>query len=195
MLTSSNSTPCGTHKLTHNSGALTGIGRSLTPSNSRPHTPPSSSKNNVRNARTPPPKANSAISSPPRKPTYSQLLPSANDDWQAGDDEEDDEEEEDAPQHIYSEGLDEDEFGLPSISSMRRAAKKRIPINKINDPGGGFSTSRNGSSSNSAPSRPSGRPRANSSDIAEERGPPSYPTTKKIEGKILRPQYKDILRG
>ena len=46
-----------------------------------------------------------------------------------------------------------------------------------------------------APERSSGRPRANSSDIAEERGPPSYPTAKKSEGKILRPQYKDILRG
>ena len=31
-------------------------------------------------------------------------------------------------------------------------------------------------------------------DIAEERGLPTYPTAKKSEGKILRPQYKDILR-
>jgi len=36
--------------------------------------------------------------------------------------------------------------------------------------------------------------RLNSGDIAEERGIPNYPTTKKLEGKILRPQYKDILR-
>jgi hypothetical protein len=36
--------------------------------------------------------------------------------------------------------------------------------------------------------------RLNSGDIAEERGIPNYPTTKKSEGKILRPQYKDILR-
>lgn len=39
------------------------------------------------------------------------------------------------------------------------------------------------------------RPRANSSDIAEERGVSLYPLVKKSEGKILRPQYKDILKG
>lgn len=39
------------------------------------------------------------------------------------------------------------------------------------------------------------RARANSFDIALERGPPSYPAAKKSEGKILRPQYKEILRG
>jgi hypothetical protein len=39
------------------------------------------------------------------------------------------------------------------------------------------------------------RRRANSSDIAEERGPLVYPTSKAPEGKILRPQYKEILRG
>lgn len=96
---------------------------------------------------------------------------------------------------MYNSGLDEDEFGLPSISSMRREAKKRIPVNKVNDPGGGVSNGLNGSSSKLVPEQASTRPRANSSDIAEERGPPSYPTAKKSEGKILRPQYKDILRG
>lgn len=35
--------------------------------------------------------------------------------------------------------------------------------------------------------------RSNSFDIAEERNPLSYPSAKK-DGKILRPQYKDILR-
>ena len=34
----------------------------------------------------------------------------------------------------------------------------------------------------------------NSGDIGDERGVPSYPTAKKTEGKILRPQYKEILR-
>jgi hypothetical protein len=33
-----------------------------------------------------------------------------------------------------------------------------------------------------------------SGDIAEERGIPTYPTAKKVEGKILRPQYQEILR-
>ena len=41
----------------------------------------------------------------------------------------------------------------------------------------------------------SGRGIAQSSDIAEERDPLNYPSAKKSEGKILRPQYKDILRG
>ncbi|KAH8726438.1 GTPase activating protein-like protein GYP1 [Phaeosphaeriaceae sp. PMI808] len=36
--------------------------------------------------------------------------------------------------------------------------------------------------------------RKDSGDIAEERGIPTYPTAKKVEGKILRPQYQEILR-
>ena len=36
--------------------------------------------------------------------------------------------------------------------------------------------------------------RSSSFDIAEERNPLAYPAAKKGEGKILRPQYKDILR-
>lgn len=35
---------------------------------------------------------------------------------------------------------------------------------------------------------------SNSADIAIERPAPSYPVAKKSEGKILRPQYKEILR-
>lgn len=38
------------------------------------------------------------------------------------------------------------------------------------------------------------RGRSNSFDIAEERNTLSYPSTNKAEGKILRPQYKEILR-
>lgn len=34
----------------------------------------------------------------------------------------------------------------------------------------------------------------NNGDIAEERSLPNYPTAKRSDGKILRPQYKDILR-
>jgi len=36
--------------------------------------------------------------------------------------------------------------------------------------------------------------RSNSFDIAEERNPLAYPSTKKGDGKILRPQYKEILK-
>ena len=105
-----------------------------------------------------------------------------------------DEEDEDT-QYVYDEGQEEDEFGLPSLSSMRREAKKRIPAERFVDPGGGLGNTKNGSSSLLASGHPFTRPRANSSDIALERGPPSYPSAKKSESKILRPQYKDILRG
>lgn len=80
---------------------------------------------------------------------------------------------------------DEDEFGLPSIASMRRKGRRKDPT-KGRDSGG--SKARNGSVS-SAPWRA-----IDSGDIAEERGIPSYPTAKKSEGKILRPQYQEILR-
>lgn len=106
-----------------------------------------------------------------------------------------DEDEDDIERYFYNENVDEDEFGLPSISSMRREAKKRIPNMKTNDPGGGFGKGSNGNSSTVIPEQLPGRGRANSSDIAEERGAPIYPTAKQSEGKILRPQYKDILRG
>lgn len=106
-----------------------------------------------------------------------------------------DEDDDDAESYFYNENADEDEFGLPSISSMRSEAKKRIPSAKANDPGGGSGKGINGISSMLTPERQPGRARANSSDIAEERGAPMYPTAKQSEGKILRPQYKDILRG
>ena len=115
-------------------------------------------------------------------------------DWSAGQ-EDFDKEEDDAEQYFYNDNADEDEFGLPSLSSMRTQAKKRIPNKKTNDPGGGFGKVSNGMNSMLTPERLLQRARANSSDIAEERGAPTYPTAKQSEGKILRPQYKDILRG
>ena len=103
--------------------------------------------------------------------------------------EEDDDDDDDDDEIVYDD--DEDEFGLPSLASMRR--KKSGPLTfKSTNPGGsmgqnpsslGFSLAANN------------RQRANSSDIAEERGAPMYPTARKGEGKILRPQYKDILQG
>ena len=109
------------------------------------------------------------------------MSPTKND-WTT-DDLDDDEEEDVGPKSIYDDA-DEDEFGLPSLTTTRRKAKS-IPNDKSYDPGGNLK-------GNPAPG---GRKRANSSDIAEERGPPIYPTAKKSEGKILRPQYKEILRG
>ncbi|KAK4997671.1 hypothetical protein LTR28_013908, partial [Elasticomyces elasticus] len=83
---------------------------------------------------------------------------------------------------------DEDEFGLPSIDSMRWKSKRQ-PNKKVKDPDGTLNFARNGSSVSQLPSWT-----INNGDIAEERGVPQYPTAKKTEGKILRPQYKEILR-
>lgn len=86
---------------------------------------------------------------------------------------------------------DGDDFGLPSISNMKRKTKRNTGAEKVNtsnlgpfDGGSGFGNSSLGS-----------RRYSNSADIAIERPAPSYPIPKKSEGKILRPQYKEILRG
>lgn len=106
-----------------------------------------------------------------------------------GDDDDDDDDEEEAD-IVYDD--DEDEFGLPSLSSMRKKQAKKAdtaPPKPINH-GGGF-----GNNPSMLGVAAPNRQRANSSDIAEERGPSMYPTARKGEGKILRPQYKEILRG
>ncbi|KAI4122864.1 MAG: hypothetical protein LQ338_005581 [Usnochroma carphineum] len=163
---------------------------SLTPSNSRPHTPPSSSKTGSRFAGTPPPRPGSGLSSPPKRPLFTSFPSSTSNSRTVGKfDDADDAEE----QYDYDDDNGEDEFGLPSLSSIRRNPKS-IPVKKFhNDPGGPQAQSSNASSYFGV--APGGtRPRANSSDIAMERGPPSYPSAKISEGKILRPQYKEILR-
>lgn len=100
-----------------------------------------------------------------------------------------DEDDEEEDEIVFDD--DEDEFGLPSLASMRR--KKAAPLKpKAIDPGGAMAGH---SSSLAAGLAANNRQRANSSDIAEERGTPMYPTARKGEGKILRPQYKDILQG
>lgn len=108
---------------------------------------------------------------------------------QEEDDNDDDDDDDD--EIVYDD--DEDEFGLPSLASMRR--KKAVPSRGKNiDPGGSGSVAQNPSSLGFGLAS-SSRARANSSDIAEERGTPLYPTSRKVDGKILRPQYKDILQG
>ncbi|KAL3443818.1 rab-GTPase-TBC domain-containing protein [Aspergillus insuetus] len=88
---------------------------------------------------------------------------------------------------------DEDEFGLPSIASMRKRQTRKMHALQ-NKPVGSLVRAESRPSSLGV-SQPNNRQRANSSDIAEERDIPLYPTTtRKGEGKILRPQYKDILR-
>lgn len=90
---------------------------------------------------------------------------------------------------------EEDEFGLPSIASMRKRQNRKADAlkSKATEPPIARAESK---SSTLGVGVPNNRLRANSSDIAEERDIPLYPTTvRKSEGKILRPQYKDILRG
>lgn len=167
--------------------------RSLTPSQSRSHTPVSSTRNNFQTRLPPPVGAGSARSAPSSQPRYPRFGKTSNHDWAAEDDDIDDDEQDESQQYMNSEYVDEDEFGLPSISSMRRGVK-RIPRSKIHDPGGGRETGGSEFSLSNAESSTT-QQMADSSDIAEERGPLEYPTAKKSEGKILRPQYKDILRG
>ncbi|EFQ98983.1 GTPase-activating protein gyp1 [Nannizzia gypsea CBS 118893] len=91
---------------------------------------------------------------------------------------------------------DEDEFGLPSVTNMRRQRAKPPPGYNIQVKAT-QSTPEAGSHAkgpNLIPSMHSMRLRANSADIAEERSSLTYPTANKSEGKILRPQYKDILK-
>lgn len=171
---------------------LTCVSRSLTPSNSRPHTPTSSSKGNGHPAQSPPHR--NAISSPPKRPTYSQPLSQRQSGWGAGNEDEDDGDDDDE-QHYYNENVDEDEFGLPSITSLRSEAKNKTFPNKPNDPGGGLTKGGSGISATLPLEQSPGGGIADSSDIAEVRESLSYPSAKKSEGKILRPQYKDILRG
>lgn len=88
---------------------------------------------------------------------------------------------------------DEDEFGLPSISSMRRKRSLKNKTNKshqVTYP----SLTQTSSAPALAPSSMSDPVISNTFDIAEERNPLSYPSAKKGDGKILRPQYKDILK-
>jgi hypothetical protein len=111
------------------------------------------------------------------------------DEWSQDPTEEDDDEDDDDDEIVYDD--DEDEFGLPSLASMRR--KKAAPFKSKNLDSGGLMGGNLTSLGFGLAA--ANRQRANSSDIAEERGTPMYPTARKGEGKILRPQYKDILQG
>ena len=96
----------------------------------------------------------------------------------------------------YDEDDEEDEFGLPSIASMRKRKDKGIQTfpARADYSAEAIDTHLNGSPSLTS-SLGNRRLRANSSDIAEERGALIYPTAKQSEGKILRPQYKELLNG
>ena len=90
---------------------------------------------------------------------------------------------------------DEDEFGLPSIASIRSKhnTKARPARTKHPEDGQNLAWSTKAGSALGVSPLPS-HLRSNSFDIAEERNSLAYPVTQKGDGKILRPQYKEILR-
>jgi len=85
---------------------------------------------------------------------------------------------------------EEDEFGLPSIASMHTRKPKKNRLSPMD-------YSIDAEKTSSAPSLlKSAMPqhhRSNSFDIAEERNTLSYPSAHKGDGKILRPQYKEVM--
>ncbi|KAI0394687.1 GTPase activating protein [Xylariaceae sp. FL0594] len=146
---------------------------------SRPKTPPSSSSQKGRTSDIGTShKPSSSLSSPPLK-SYFNFLSTTNSDWNVED-----------PDGGDEYGYDDDEgddFGLPSLSNMRRRSRRTA------------ATQSSGLASQSQPALDTshGLPNrrfSNSADIAIERPTLGYPMPKKSEGKILRPQYKDILK-
>ncbi|KAL5048532.1 hypothetical protein BDW71DRAFT_177927 [Aspergillus fruticulosus] len=112
--------------------------------------------------------------------------------WDHGNSAKIEEDEDDVGEDIVFDD-DEDEFGLPSIASMRKKQSRKADISQ--SPAFELPTFNSESRpSTLGVSLPNNRQRANSSDIAEERDIPLYPTARKGDGKILRPQYKDILK-
>ncbi|PGH19067.1 hypothetical protein AJ79_00101 [Helicocarpus griseus UAMH5409] len=153
----------------------------------RPHASPVPSRTSSynRSSNSTPLTESGGVTSPTRHP-YASLIGQAGENWNNDDDGDEDE---------ISYDDDEDEFGLPSVTSIRKKKAKGPSTQystKGND-GRGGSRNRTNGSSNLVPNLSALRLRSNSSDIAEERGVLTYPTAKKSDGKILRPQYKEIL--
>ena len=89
---------------------------------------------------------------------------------------------------------EEDEFGLPSIARQRRAPSARSA--QFSPDSEAEAQARIDRDMAMLGIIKPGRRRANSGDISEVReGTAIYPTMKKNDEKILRPQYKDILKG
>ncbi|KAJ5823099.1 hypothetical protein N7447_005439 [Penicillium robsamsonii] len=156
-----------------------------TSSHSGPRTPPKPSATNAasNSARRP----GNLVASPPRQP-YPGIMTEGVNEWSRDPTEEDEEDDDYDDEIVYDD--DEDEFGLPSLASMRRKRSAPLKAQNIDFSGGAAGNPSTLGYGLSA----ANRQRANSSDIAEERGAPMYPTARKGDGKILRPQYKDILQ-
>ncbi|KAK1770848.1 GTPase activating protein [Phialemonium atrogriseum] len=148
----------------------------LSGSGSRPKTPPTSASAHARSSTaSPQAKPPARRSSPPLK-TYMNFLSNTNDDWNV----------DDAEDMYGYEDDDGDDFGLPSLSNMKRRTRRIAAQNRPGGPSGGLSPIDDGFGLKT-------RRYSDSADIAIERPAPAYPVPKKSEGKILRPQYKDIL--
>ena len=150
---------------------------------SRAQTPPRSSSHYPTESNTPPQKSRAFLSTPPRR-TYHRFFSESS--TVRGPHTEVHDEDED----VVTLDEEEDEFGLPSLAGSYGLKKK------TSAPAAPTTKSTSNPSHRSASGGPgSNLWRADSGDISEERGLPNYPTAKPADGKILRPQYKDILRG
>ncbi|GFF77209.1 GTPase-activating protein gyp1 [Aspergillus lentulus] len=156
----------------------------------RPRTPPKSSSTQSQHVSPSSHRSGTWATSP--RTSYSGLVNQGVDLWHpnSADGASDNSDEGDEEDIVYDD--DEDEFGLPSIASMRKKQTKNAMKSQLKSSDLGSAVRAN--SSTLGVNLANSRQRANSSDIAEERGVSMYPTTRKSEGKILRPQYKDILR-
>ncbi|RBR22136.1 uncharacterized protein FIESC28_04641 [Fusarium coffeatum] len=150
---------------------------SLNSNSSRPRTPPSSSSAKIRiQEASPPSKTTPGKNGSPPYKSYINFLSNTNDDWKADEDD-----------MMGYEDDDGDDFGLPSLSNMKRRTRRIATQNRAES--STLSPSTEGPSDSFLARRYS-----NSADIAIERPAPTYPMPKKSEGKILRPQYKEILK-
>ena len=110
------------------------------------------------------------------------FLSTTNEDWDA--DEGDD-------MYGYDDD-DGDDFGLPSLSNMKRRSRRIQAARSQSHASNTLSPSHDSSGN---PLGLGERRYSSGGDIAVERPASTYPMPKKSEGKILRPQYKDILKG
>ncbi|GAB7344518.1 hypothetical protein MBLNU457_2346t2 [Dothideomycetes sp. NU457] len=141
---------------------------------SRSRTPPARDTSRPASSR-----SNSNLS--PQKQQYQSFVPGNQGDWYGRDEAEDEED-------VLDFDEDEDEFGLPSIASMRRKGKRKTL--KRAESSTLYPSFRNGPTATATLATWA----VNNGDISQERNLPVYPSAKKTEGKILRPQYKEILQ-
>lgn len=111
--------------------------------------------------------------------SYFHFLNNTNQDWDPDDAE--------GEEEYGYEDDDGDDFGLPSLSNMKRKSRRAAAAEDRASEGIVPSSDHAFALTN--------RRYSDSADIAIERPAPTYPMPKKSEGKILRPQYKDILKG